>query len=314
MREALVRLGGFEGAAAGGDRPRRRRVALPQQARVLVRSERAEDAPALGFHARGRWDEVVDVDDCHLASEANNAARNAVRDWAATGLPAYDRGVGGVLRNLIVREGRRTGQVQTRLVTSEAEIPEPPTDLHTVVAAESGEHGGADRRRSARSTCASASASSSCASPPSPSCRPTPRRPSGSTAIAREYAGPRLAASGSSTSTAGSARSASSMAADAGEVWGIETVAEAIVDAEANAELNGITNARFRAADARLGIRPLIEEAGKPDVVVIDPPRAGLSAKIVRRVLECEARAHRLRLVQRDDDGPERASDGRRRV
>jgi 23S rRNA (uracil1939-C5)-methyltransferase len=80
-----------------------------------------------------------------------------------------------------------------------------------------------------------------------------------------------------------------SMAADAGEVWGIESVADAIVDAEANAELNGIGNARFRVADARLGIRPLVEEAGKPDVVVIDPPRAGLSAKIVRRVLECEA-------------------------
>ncbi len=81
-----------------------------------------------------------------------------------------------------------------------------------------------------------------------------------------------------------------SMAADAGEVWGIESVADAIVDAEANAKLNGISNARFRAGDARLGIRPLIEEVGKPDVVVVDPPRAGLSAKIVRRVLECEAK------------------------
>ena len=50
-----------------------------------------------------------------------------------------------------------------------------------------------------------------------------------------------------------------------------------------------IANARFRVADARLGIRPLLEEAGRPDVVLIDPPRAGLSAKIVRRVLECEA-------------------------
>ena len=81
-----------------------------------------------------------------------------------------------------------------------------------------------------------------------------------------------------------------SMAADAGEVWGIESVGDAIVDAEANAELNGIGNARFRTGDARLGIRPLVEEAGKPDVVVLDPPRAGLSAKIVRRVLECEAK------------------------
>jgi 23S rRNA (uracil1939-C5)-methyltransferase len=79
------------------------------------------------------------------------------------------------------------------------------------------------------------------------------------------------------------------MAGRAGEVWGLEIVPEAIVDAEANAERNGIANARFLAANARTSMRPLIEEAGKPDVVVIDPPRAGLSQKVVRRVIECEA-------------------------
>ena len=76
----------------------------------------------------------------------------------------------------------------------------------------------------------------------------------------------------------------------AGEVWGIESVPEAVADAEHNAELNGIANARFVAADARLGIRPLLERAGQPDVVVVDPPRAGLSKKIVRRLIECEAK------------------------
>ena len=80
------------------------------------------------------------------------------------------------------------------------------------------------------------------------------------------------------------------MAAQAGEVWGLEIVAEAVADAERNAERNGIENARFRAGSARTGVRPLLEEAGKPDVVVIDPPRAGLSQKIVRRVIECEAK------------------------
>ena len=80
------------------------------------------------------------------------------------------------------------------------------------------------------------------------------------------------------------------MAADAGEVWGLELVPEAIADAEANAERNGIANARFFAGSARTGVRPLIEQAGKPDVVVVDPPRAGLSQKIVRRLIECEAK------------------------
>jgi 23S rRNA (uracil1939-C5)-methyltransferase len=75
----------------------------------------------------------------------------------------------------------------------------------------------------------------------------------------------------------------------AGEVWGIEIVPEAIVDAEENARLNGIENARFRAGDARKQIRPLLEEAGRPDVVLVDPPRAGLSKKVVRRLIECDA-------------------------
>ena len=39
----------------------------------------------------------------------------------------------GCCRNLVVREGTRTGQVQTRLVTSPANFPKPPVDLHTVI-------------------------------------------------------------------------------------------------------------------------------------------------------------------------------------
>jgi 23S rRNA (uracil1939-C5)-methyltransferase len=80
------------------------------------------------------------------------------------------------------------------------------------------------------------------------------------------------------------------MARDAGEVWGLELVPDSIADAEANAERNGISNARFMSGSARTGVRPLIEAAGKPDVLVLDPPRAGLSQKIVRRVIECEAK------------------------
>ena len=48
-------------------------------------------------------------------------------------------------------------------------------------------------------------------------------------------------------------------------------------------------NARFYAGDVRTAMRPLIEEEGTADVVVVDPPRAGLSQKVVRRVLEVEA-------------------------
>ena len=77
-----------------------------------------------------------------------------------------------------------------------------------------------------------------------------------------------------------------SLAARAREVVGVELVETAVSDAIENAKLNEITNASFFAGDIRLAMRELVEKAGKPDVAVIDPPRAGLSQKVVRRIIE----------------------------
>src|SRR5947209_9372418 len=79
---------------------------------------------ACGFHAPGHWEEIVEIGDCLLASEPANAARERVVAWCREqGLTAYDRRSGeGFLRNLVVREGRRTGQIQLRLVTSPGEL------------------------------------------------------------------------------------------------------------------------------------------------------------------------------------------------
>jgi 23S rRNA (uracil1939-C5)-methyltransferase len=73
-----------------------------------------------GFHAPGRFDEIVPIDDCLLASERGNAAREQVLAWCREqDLSAWDRrDQRGLLRNLVVREGRRTGELQVRLVTS----------------------------------------------------------------------------------------------------------------------------------------------------------------------------------------------------
>src|SRR4030095_7541101 len=76
------------------------------------------------------------------------------------------------------------------------------------------------------------------------------------------------------------------LAARAREVVGVEIVEPAVADAIENARINDVTNARFFAGDIRLAMRDLVEQAGRPDVVVVDPPRAGLSAKVVRRILE----------------------------
>jgi 23S rRNA (uracil1939-C5)-methyltransferase len=249
-----------------------------------------DDELALGFHARGRWDVVVDVEDCRLASERGNAVRNRVREWARReGVPAYDRrNREGVLRNLVVREGRRSGEIQTRLVTSAARLPRPPVDLHTVI---EGPTGGTDG----------------------------PTGVLGSERLAEELCGLRFELAhnaffqtntemaerlyGCVSELAGLEGServfdlycgigaiSLTLASQAAEVWGLEVVPEAVAAAESNAAANRIDNARFVAANARTGIRSLLERAGRPDLVILDPPRAGLSQKVVRRVLECDAR------------------------
>ena len=97
-----------------------------------------------------------------------------------------------------------------------------------------------------------------------------------------------------------------SMASRAGEVWGIEVVPDAIVDAEENARINGISNAQFRAGDARTQIRPLLEEAGRPDVVVVDPPSRRPLRQDRPPADRVRGPADRLRLLQPDDARPER--------
>ncbi|MEK6252587.1 MAG: 23S rRNA (uracil(1939)-C(5))-methyltransferase RlmD [Actinomycetota bacterium] len=243
----------------------------------------------LGFHARGRWDRVVGVEDCLLASEPGNAARNRVRDWArAAGLDAYDRrSREGLLRNLVVREGRRTGELQTRLVTSAAQIPRPPVDLHTMI---EGPSGGTDGPTGALANERFGEELSGLRLEISHSAffQTNTEMAERLYGVARDYADlrgtERVFDLYCGIGTLGLV-----MAREAGEVWGLEIVPEAVADASRNAELNGIDNARFVAANARTGIRPLVEQAGRPDVVVIDPPRAGLSQKIVRRVIECDA-------------------------
>ena len=70
------------------------------------------------------------------------------------------------------------------------------------------------------------------------------------------------------------------------ELWGLELVEDAIADAIANAKANEIDNAHFFAGDVRLALRELVEKAGRPDLLVVDPPRSGLSQKVVRRIIE----------------------------
>ena len=74
-----------------------------------------------------------------------------------------------------------------------------------------------------------------------------------------------------------------SLARDAAAVWGVEISEESVACAIENAEANGIQNARFFAGNVGQSLEELQEHAGAPDVVVVDPPRAGLAGKALRR-------------------------------
>jgi 23S rRNA (uracil1939-C5)-methyltransferase len=76
------------------------------------------------------------------------------------------------------------------------------------------------------------------------------------------------------------------MASGASRVIGIESVPESIEDARVNSTLNGIENTRFFAGDMKeIFTDAFIREHGKPEVIITDPPRAGMHAKVVEQIL-----------------------------
>jgi 23S rRNA (uracil1939-C5)-methyltransferase len=256
-----------------------------------------------GFHAPGRWDEIVEVSDCLLASEPANAARERVVGWCrAQGLAPYDRRSGeGVLRNLVVREGRSTGQLQVRLVTG---ADTGDLDREGLVAAAAPCDGLLLTRIESVAETTQGGRTELLA---------------GTDRLEEEIAGMRLRISSeaffqTNTEMAGRLYGVAieyaqltglervydlycgigtiglMFAPRVAEVWGLEIVEEAIADAIENARVNEVANARFFAGDVRLAMRELVAEAGRPDVLVVDPPRAGLSQKVVRRIIEAAPR------------------------
>jgi 23S rRNA (uracil1939-C5)-methyltransferase len=253
-----------------------------------------------GFHAPGSWEQIVGLDDCLLASEAGNRVREQVLGWArAHGLPAFDRRTHtGLLRNLVVREGRRTGELQARLVVADGPQAERiDTDtLHQAVEADAimitrtdarGEttQGGETQIVLGAPKLTEELGGLTFGISPTAFFQTNTEMAERLYGVAAEIANlqgwERVYDLFCGIGTVGL-----SLAPRAGEIWGVEIVEEAVADAIENARRNDIDSARFFAGDVRLALRDLVEEAGKPDVLVVDPPRAGLSQKVVRRIIE----------------------------
>jgi 23S rRNA (uracil1939-C5)-methyltransferase len=250
-----------------------------------------------GFHAPGRWDEIVEVDDCLLASPANNAARERVVRWCREQeLQPYDRRTGtGLLRNLVVREGRRTGQLQVRLITAPADLDRErladaadPLDglLWTRIegVAETTQGGETELLLGAHRLEEEIGGMRMQISPEA-FFQTNTEMAEQLYGVAIEY-GALRGFERVHDLYCGIGTIALLLAPRVAEVWGLELVEEAIADAIANARLNEIDNAHFFAGDIRLVMRELVAKTGTPDVVVVDPPRAGLSHKVVRRIID----------------------------
>ena len=287
VAEALSRIGHLEGFLLDPITPADRKWRYRNKVEYSFGYQ--GDETVIGFRPRGRWDEVLGIDDCLLSPEATNRARNEVLEWVREeGIPPFDPRSGeGVLRNLVIRESFGTGQVQTRLVTTPARIARPPVDLHTVIEGLGGNTQGPTgvigdefliERISGLEIRLSHESFFQTNTSMAELLYGTVREFLG------ERGGARLFDLFCGAGTIGLV-----LADLFDEVFGLEIVPDAVLNAEWNAKANGIRNARFVEADTRTGLRPLIAEVGKPDVVVVDPPRAGLSAKVTRRLIECEA-------------------------
>ncbi len=296
VRDALERLGGL----SGFDLP----PIVPAVATYGYRNKleysftETPSGAGLGFHRAGRWDEVLDVERCWLTTDVGNSLREAVRDWArASGIQPYSQATGeGFLRHLVVREARNTGQALVVLVTAPGELSGADQLIERLrrVPELRSIHWAVNDR------------------PAEVTNLPT-RLLWGEDAIEEEILGLRFRVRPNAflqTNTAmcerlyglaieyagltgeetvhdlycGIGTIGLALARDALTVWGIEVSEESVACAVENAQLNGAANAAFFAGEVSRDLAELRARSGQPDVVVLDPPRAGLSGKAVRAV------------------------------
>jgi 23S rRNA (uracil1939-C5)-methyltransferase len=299
LDDALRRIGKLDGYALEPIVPARERWRYRNKLEYSFGAA-ADGTLVCGFHAPGSWERIDPLEDCLFASERANLAREqALEACRAQGLSAFDRRARtGFLRNLVVREGRRSGQLLVRLVTAGGELDRGA--LAAAVACD----GLLWTQTDALAETTSGGRSELLAGAPQIMERigelelrisPEAFFQTNTEMAERLYAAVAQAAALEGWERVfdlycGIGSIGLSLASRAGSVHGLELVPEAVSDAEWNAHHNEITNAAFHAGDVRLALAELVARAGRPDVVVVDPPRAGLSQKVVRRIIEAAPR------------------------
>ncbi len=267
-----------------------------------IASEKHIEEPALGFHVAGLFDKVLDINECHLQPEPSNAIRNFIREYTLQhGYPYFHiREQRGLMRNLLIRT-TTTGEVmvvlsffeddrqriETLLEAVKERFP-GITSLQWVINPKGNDtlegltvhlyHGrdhileemdGLRFKISAKSFF-----------------QTNTRQAARLYRTVAEFAGLKpedhVYDLYSGTGTIGLF-----LARQAGKVTCIESVAEAVADARENARLNDIRNVSFLQGEVKaLFGDEMFSKEGKPDVVILDPPRAGIHPDTVKMLLE----------------------------
>lgn len=275
--------------------------------RFLTREEIGQSAdiertPALGFHVPGLFDKVVDIDICYLQQEPSDEIRKFVKQYAiGNGLSFYNiREKEGFLRTMIIRTSS-TGEVMVILVLFHEDqeareqlleaihrqfpavtslmyvINEKANDTITdqEVICYAGNDYIFEEMEGLKFKIG-----------------PKSFYQTNSAQAYQLYSRTRELAALTGNETVydlytGTGTIANFIARKAKQVIGIEYVPEAIEDAKINSEINGIVNTKFYAGDMKDVLNEaFIAQHGKPDVIITDPPRAGMHPDVVETILK----------------------------
>jgi len=268
----------------------------------VVSDIKFEKEDALGFHIPGLFDKVLDIKECHLQPEPSNSIKNAVRQYAhKNNLQFFDlREQKGFLRNIIIRNSLE-GKVMVIVVFFHEDV-EKREDLLDFLASEfpqitslmyiinskrndslsdqdpvlyKGENHLVEIMHGLKFRIG-----------PKSFYQTNTRQALELYRIAKKFAG----LSGKEIVYdlyTGTGTIANYIASDAEKVIGIEYVNEAVHDAIINSEINGILNTHFFAGD----MKDVLSEDffllnGKPDVIITDPPRAGMHEDVIKRIID----------------------------
>jgi 23S rRNA (uracil1939-C5)-methyltransferase len=262
---------------------------------------------ALGLHARNRYDKTLAIAECHLQSPLSNRILAAVRAFAQGHplLPYTTLGHTGFWRFLVIREGKNTGEVMVNVVTADAPtgrdevqrlaevlaaaIPQITTIVHNLNRSKAqvaiGEeefvlHGPGYIRELIGAFVFRISANSFFQT-----------NTGGAEklyTIVRDFAG----LTGQETVYdlyCGAGTISIFVSKQARQVIGFEIVPQAIHDAGVNCRLNEVMNCHFVLGDLKdelAQVPILMRRWGRPDVVIVDPPRAGMHPKVVQKLFE----------------------------